>query len=99
MICVPLPSRPCYYNVSVFTGEFMITCDDWLVDDVNSMMNNNKEHATQVALNETGSGNCNGVKKLSDNDNTVSRSFGVTDLWSIRRNARTFKIHNRIPRL
>ena len=73
--------------------------NDCLADDVNFMMNNNKEHATQFALNETGTGKCNGVKKLSDNDNAVSRSFGITDLWSIRRNARTFKIHNRIPRL
>lgn len=74
-------------------------CNDWLVDDVNFMMNNNKEHATQVAVNETGSGNCNGAKKLSGDDNTVSRSFSVMDLWSIRRNARSLKIHNRIPRL
>jgi len=63
------------------------------------MMNNNIEHATKVAVNENGKGNCNGVKKLSANDNTVSRSFGVIALWSIRRNARTIKIHNRIPRL
>jgi hypothetical protein len=62
-------------------------------------MNNNKEHATQVAVNENGTGNCNGEKKLSGNDNTVSRSFGLADLWSIRRNARSLKIHNRIPRL
>lgn len=72
--------------------------NDWLVDDVNFMMNNNKEHVTQITLNETGSGDCNEVKKLS-NDNTAIRSFGITDLWSMRRNARTFKIHNRIPRL
>ena len=62
-------------------------------------MNNNNENATQVALNETGSNNCNGVKKLSADDNTLSRNFGVADLWNIRRNARTLKIHNRIPRL
>lgn len=73
--------------------------NDCFADDVNFMMNNNKEYATGVALNETGSVNCNGEKKLSDHDNTVNRSFGVTDLWRIRRNARTFKIHNRIPRL
>lgn len=63
------------------------------------MTNNNKDHATQVAVNETGSDNCNGAKKLSDNDNSVSRSFSATDLWSIRRNVRSLKIHNRIPRL
>jgi hypothetical protein len=63
------------------------------------MMNNNKEDATPVALNETGTGNSNGAKNLSDDDKIASRSFGVTELWSIRRNARVFKIHNRIPRL
>jgi hypothetical protein len=63
------------------------------------MMNNNKENATKVALNETGSGNCDEARKSSGDDNTVNRSFGITDLWSIRRNARTFRIHNRIPRL
>jgi len=63
------------------------------------MMNNNREHATKVALNETGTGNSDETKKLSGDDNTVSRNFGIADLWSIRRNARTFRIHNRIPRL
>lgn len=63
------------------------------------MMNNNREYATKVALNETGTGNNDEVKKLSGDDNTASRSFGITDLWRIRRNARAFKIHNRIPRL
>ena len=62
-------------------------------------MNTNKENATAIALNETGTGNCGGDKKLSANDNTTSRSFGVADLWSIRRNARSLKIHNRMPRL
>jgi hypothetical protein len=63
------------------------------------MMNNNREHATKVALNESGTGTGDEVKKLSGDDNTVGRSFGITDLWSMRRNARTFKIHSRIPRL
>ncbi len=62
-------------------------------------MDNNKERATGVALNETESGNSNGAKKSPVGDNNLSRSFGATDLWSIRRNARTFKIHNRISRL
>lgn len=61
-------------------------------------MNNNREHATKVALNETGNSNCE-TKKLSGDDNMAGRSFGITDLWSIRRTARTFRIHNRIPRL
>jgi hypothetical protein len=62
------------------------------------MTNNNTEHATKVALNETANANSE-TKKLSDEDNTVGRSFGIIDLWSIRRNARAFRIHNRIPRL
>lgn len=62
-------------------------------------MNTNKENATAIALNETGTDNCGGDKKLSASDNTTSRSFGVADLWSIRRNARSLKIHNRMPRL
>jgi hypothetical protein len=63
------------------------------------MMNTNREHATKVALNETGRGNYEEAKKLPGDDNTMGRSFGITDLWSIRRNARAFKIHNRMPRL
>jgi hypothetical protein len=73
--------------------------NDWLVDDVNDMMNNNKEHEANITLNGIRTGNGDGARKLSDSDNTVSRSFGITDLWSIRRNTRTFRIHNRIPRL
>jgi hypothetical protein len=63
------------------------------------MTNNNIERATKVALNETGNATVDEARKLSGDDNNAGRSFGVTDLWSIRRNARTFKIHNRIPRL
>jgi hypothetical protein len=62
------------------------------------MTNNNTEHATKVALNETANANSE-TKNLSAEDNTVGRSFGIIDLWSIRRNARAFRIHNRIPRL
>lgn len=63
------------------------------------MTNNNKEDATEFALNEEGSDNSNGAKTLSDSDKSASRRFGVIELWSIRRNARVFRIHNRIPRL
>jgi len=73
--------------------------DDWFADDVNFMTNNNIERATKVALNETGNAAVDEARKLSGGDNNEGRSFGITDLWSIRRNARTFKIHNRIPRL
>jgi hypothetical protein len=63
------------------------------------MMNNNKEDAIAVALNDEGTGNSNGAKALSEGDKRASRSFGVIGLWNIRRNARVFRIHNRIPRL
>ena len=72
---------------------------DWAGHVVNFMMNNNKKDATEVVLNETGTGNSNGAKTLSDGDKSASRSFGLIELWSIRRNARVYKIHNRIPRL
>jgi hypothetical protein len=63
------------------------------------MMNNNKEDATLVAFNDAGTGNSNGAKILSAGDKNGTRSFGVTELWNMRRNARVYKIHNRIPRL
>ena len=60
-------------------------------------MNTNKEQATDVALSETGT--VHDTRKLSHDDSNSNRSFGVMDLWSIRQNTRTLKIHNRIPRL
>ena len=63
------------------------------------MMNNNKEDATVVVLNEAGTGNSNEATSLSDDNSNAARSFGVIELWNMRRNARVFKIHNRIPRL
>ena len=63
------------------------------------MTNNNKEGAKVVALSEAGTGNSNEAKALSGNDKSTSRSFGVIELWNMRRNARVFRIHNRIPRL
>lgn len=63
------------------------------------MMDYNKEQAPGVALNRTELDNCKGLRKLSDDDSNLNRSFGVNGLWSIRRSARIFKIHNRIPRL
>lgn len=62
-------------------------------------MNTNKEQATGVAVNETGTSDCNETGKSSPDDNQLKRNFGVTHLWSIRRNTRTLKIHDRIPRL
>lgn len=63
------------------------------------MMNYNKEHAAGTALNVTGLDNNEGLRKLSGDDSSLHRSFGVNELWRIRRSARIFKIHSRIPRL
>lgn len=63
------------------------------------MMNSNKMPTAGADVNETGSENGKEVKQLSDDTVTLNRRFGVMDLWRIRSNARTFRIHNRIPRL
>lgn len=62
-------------------------------------MNNSKQYATTLALNGTGIDSDNGGRILSATDKSTGRSFGVTELWRLRQNARMFKIHNRIPRL
>jgi hypothetical protein len=41
----------------------------------------------------------NDTKDQPEENDESNRSFGITDIWSIRRNARKFKIHDRIPRL
>ena len=64
-----------------------------------NFMIDNREPATDVANSETRSENGNGHKRSSDDNGALNRSFGSIDMWSIRRNARTFKIHKRIPRL
>ena len=63
------------------------------------MMNSNKVPAEGVEENGTGLENGKDVKQLSADNDTLNRRFGVMDLWRIRSNARTFRIHNRIPRL
>jgi hypothetical protein len=63
------------------------------------MMDYNRAPEREVALNETGLENGKDINQLSDDNGTLNRRFGVTDLWSMRRNARKFKIHDRIPRL
>jgi hypothetical protein len=83
----------------VFVCQILEWNNDWLVDDVNFMTHRNTNDATQFAENENGTDNCNGGKESRAGDKSVNRSFGLTDLWSIRRNSRTFRIHNRIPRL
>jgi len=62
-------------------------------------MNSNKEPAAGVEVNERGVEQGKDGKHFSDDDVATSRRFGVTDLWRIRSNARSFRIHNRIPRL
>ena len=56
--------------------------------------------ATEIASDETQL-TVNNEKEAEQfsGDGTSNRSFGITDIWNIRRAARTFKIHDRIPRL
>lgn len=64
-------------------------------------MDKNKMDATEIASDETqltGS-NEKEANQISDSKEVPNRSFGITDIWKIRRAARTFTIHNRIPRL
>lgn len=63
------------------------------------MMNSNKAPVAGVEVKKKGVGNGNDENQLSDENVTVSRLFGVMDLWRIRNNARSFRIHSRIPRL
>ena len=63
------------------------------------MMDYNNVPESKVAFNETQVKNGRDLNQLSEDNDTFNRRFGVMDLWSIRRSARKFKIHNRIPRL
>ena len=63
------------------------------------MMNSNKEPVTAVSLMETGAENGKNQKKEAEANGTLSKRFGVMDLWKIRSNARSFRIHNRLPRV
>jgi hypothetical protein len=62
-------------------------------------MTDNTEQATAIVVNKTEAGNGEESKQRSHDNGTLNRHFGVVDLWKIRRNARTFRIHNRIPRI
>lgn len=63
-------------------------------------MNNKTVHATQIASNETQqTGNYQETTQSLENTGGIARRFGLADLWSIRKSARTFKIHGRIPRV
>ncbi|RYZ28479.1 MAG: hypothetical protein EOO10_09420 [Chitinophagaceae bacterium] len=63
------------------------------------MNTNNKVPTDGLEVNETGTENGKDVKQLSADNVTANRRFGAMDLWKIRSNARTYRIHNRIPRL
>lgn len=63
------------------------------------MNNNNQQQEKSIVLNESDTVDSSEVKKSHGYDRSVVRNFSVMNLWSIRRNARTFRIHNRIPRL
>ena len=63
------------------------------------MMNHNKMPSTGAGSNETGAEYGKDVKQLSDDNVALNRRFGVMDLWKIRKNARSFKIHSRLPRV
>ena len=58
-------------------------------------------NAKEFALNErneTGN-NENPTTDLHEDGDKKDRRFGVQDMWGIRRGARAFKIHGRVPRI
>jgi hypothetical protein len=63
------------------------------------MMNNNNVPTAAVDVNGTEAENGKDVNPLSNDNGSATRSFGLVNLWSIRRNARKFRIHGRMPRL
>jgi hypothetical protein len=62
-------------------------------------MTDNTEQATEIVVNKTAAENGEDSKQGSHENGTINQHFGVVDLWRIRRSARTFRIHNRIPRI
>ena len=64
------------------------------------MMNNTQAFANEFATNETLQVNDENQTTQQNQETTNStRSFGMIDIWKIRRSAKKFKIHSRIPRL
>jgi len=64
------------------------------------MMNNTQEFANEFATDENQNENDQNVTTQQNQEETNStRSFGMVDIWKIRRSAKKFKIHSRIPRL
>ena len=64
------------------------------------MMNNTQEFANEFATDETLQENDeNQTTQQNQEETNSTRSFGMIDIWKIRRSAKKFKIHSRIPRL
>jgi hypothetical protein len=63
------------------------------------MMNQNKMPLARVVTNETGVENGRDGKQVAEGTVILNRRFGGMDLWKIRSNARTFRIHNRMSRI
>lgn len=63
-------------------------------------MKENNVYATSIASDETVTSNEAGTATNQHNDeHQTKRRFSVLDIWSIRRGARVYRIHNRIPRI
>lgn len=64
-------------------------------------MENNILHEAKNTSQEAGSTDNREreVEDLQEGGRIANRKFGIADIWSIRRGARVYKIHNRIPRL
>ena len=64
------------------------------------MMNNTQEFANEFATNENQNENDQNVTTQQNQEETTpTRSFGMVDIWKIRRSAKKIKIHSRIPRI
>ena len=64
------------------------------------MMNNTQEFANEFATDENQNENDQNVTTQQNQEETNStRSFGMVDIWKIRRSAKKFKIHSRMPRI
>ena len=63
-------------------------------------MNNTQEFANEFATDENQNVNDeNQTTQQTQEQTNSTRSFGMVDIWKIRRSAKKFKIHSRIPRL
>ncbi|RYZ62235.1 MAG: hypothetical protein EOO14_02890 [Chitinophagaceae bacterium] len=65
---------------------------------IKSMMTNKEPQTGTVSI-DTRVESGKDEKQFSNEVANPDRRFGVMDLWKIRSNARTFRIHNRLSRL